>query len=74
MWMIIMFVIGVIFGCAVTVISYQRKHVGTLRIDTSDPSDGAYFFLEIESGKAKTIPNQKTILLSVNTQNYISQG
>ena len=74
MRMVIMFVIGALFGVAMTIVYYRRKHVGTLRIDTSDPSDGAYFFLEIESGKAKAIPNQKTILLSVNTQNYISQG
>lgn len=74
MWMIIMFVIGVLFGVMATIAYYQRKRVGTLRIDTSDPSNGAYFFLEIESGKAKTIPNQKTIVLSINTQNYISQG
>lgn len=74
MWMIIMFVIGVLFGVVATIVYYRRKRVGTLRIDTSDPSDGAYFFLEIESGKAEAIPNQKTILLSVNTQNYISQG
>ena len=74
MWMIIMFVIGALFGVMAAIAYYRRKRVGTLRIDTSDPSDGAYFFLEIESGKAKTIPNQKTILLSVNTQNYISQG
>ena len=73
MWMVITFAIGVLFGVVMTIGCYRQKHVGTLRIDTSDPSDGAYFFLEIESGKAKSIPDQKTILLSVNTQNYISQ-
>lgn len=71
---ILTFVIGVLFGFVLAVVHYRRKHVGTLRIDTSDPSDGAYFFLEIESGKASSIPNQKTILLTVNTENYISQG
>ena len=70
---IIAFVIGLILGCTGTVMNYRRKHVGTLRIDTSDPSDGAYFFLEIDSGKAASISNQKTILLTVNTENYISQ-
>lgn len=71
---IVMFVIGILLGAALTAIHYRRKHVGTLRIDTSDPSDGAYFFLEIEAGKADSIPKQKTILLTVNTENYISQG
>ena len=73
MWIVILFGIGVLFGVAITAVYYGEKRVGTLRIDTSDPSDGAYFFLEIDAGKAGSIPNQETILLSVNTQNYISQ-
>lgn len=71
---ILTFVIGVLIGFSAAVVYYRRKHIGTLRIDTSDPSDGAYFFLEIESGKATLIPHQKTILLTVSTKNYISQG
>lgn len=67
-------IIGVILGVGLTLLYFRHKYVGTLRIDNSDPSDGAYFFLEIKSGKAGSIPNQKTILLKVNTQNYISHG
>lgn len=73
MWMVIMFVIGFILGCSLTFFVYRKKYVGTLRIDTSDPSDGAYFFMEIEAGKANSIINRKTILLTVNTESYISQ-
>lgn len=69
---IFIFVIGILLGSIVTNAIYQKKRVGTLRIDTSDPSDGAYFFLEIESGKADKIPSQKSILLKVNLKNYIS--
>lgn len=70
---VFIFVVGILLGCIVTNVIYQKKRVGTLRIDTSDPSDGVYFFLEIESGKADKILGQKSILLTVNTQNYISQ-
>ena len=71
MLIIIIFVIGVLFGCVETSLYYRQKHVGTLRIDTSEPSEGTYFFLEIESGKANAISNQNVILLTVNTENYI---
>lgn len=63
---IVIFAVGLIVGFISTTIYYRCKHVGTLRIDQSDPSDGAYFFLEIESGKAKMIQNHNLILLTVS--------
>lgn len=72
MQIIFIFIVGFLAGCIVTAVFYRRKCVGTLRIDTSDPDDGAYFFLEVDSGKAASIPNQKTILLTVDTRSYIS--
>lgn len=74
MQIILIFVIGFVAGCAIISAIYRRKHVGTLRIDRSDPEDGPYFFLEVDSGKAASIPNQKIILLTVSNENYISQG
>lgn len=67
------FLVGMLIGCGIAVIYYERKRVGCLRIDSSDPVDGPYFFLELESGKAGYIQNHKEILLTVNTENYISQ-
>lgn len=72
MQIILIFIIGLMIGCIVTSVIYRRKRVGTLRIDTSDPTDGNYFFLEVDSGKLASISNQKTILLRVDTQSYIS--
>lgn len=72
MQVVFIFVLGFLVGCIVTTIFYRRKRVGTLWIDTSDPTDGAYFFLEVESGKAAILSNQKTILLTVDTQKYVS--
>lgn len=74
MQVIFIFVVGFLVGCIATVAFYKRKHVGTLRIDTSDPDDGAYFFLEVNSGKAASIPGQKWIVLAVDTRSYNSHG
>ncbi len=63
---IVIFAVGLIAGFILTTIYYRCKHVGTLRIDQSDPSDGAYFFLEIESGKTEMIQNHHLILLTVS--------
>lgn len=70
---VFIFIAGFIIGILATNFIYRKKHVGTLRIDNSDPSDGTYFFLEVDSGKADHIPKQKSILLNVSTKNYIPQ-
>lgn len=73
MQMVFIFILGFLAGCIVMIVFYRRKHAGTLRIDTSDPTDGAYFFLEVESRKVASILNQKSILLMVDTRTTVSQ-
>ena len=60
-------VIGFIFG------KMERHNtIGTLRIDSSDPDDGPYMFLEL-AANPEYIKQQKRITLDVSTQSYISQ-
>ena len=66
-------VIGML-GCGLLMLVFGReKPLGTLRIDTSDPDDGPYLFLEL-SCDPRLIMSQKTVLLKVNTESYLSQG
>lgn len=62
------FIIGFILG----ILRKKDKAVGTLRIDTSDPEDGPYLFLEL-STDPRALMSRKTVILDVNTESYISQ-
>lgn len=67
---ILALVIGVLIGVVATVIITQIKSVGSLRIDTSDPDDNPYLFLEL-STEVRDIYRKKYVLLKVNTNNLI---
>lgn len=64
--------IGCLIGCIATAIIFRAFKVGTLRVDTSDPDDGPYMFLEL-SKDVRTVMSKKYIVLKVNTKNFISQ-
>lgn len=69
--MIALFAIGVVVGCILTRLIFRFQSVGDLRIDTSDPDDGPYMFLEL-SKDVHTLMRQKYVVLKVNLKNYIS--
>lgn len=70
---ILILILGMLIGYVVTAI-FTTKYptVGTLRVDSSDPEDGPYLFLELETDP-KLIMSAKYITLKVNPKSYISQ-
>lgn len=70
MELIIIFGIGVLIGCALTVIICRMRSVGSLRMDTSDPDDGPYLFLEL-SKDVGVVYQRKYVTLKVNTKSFI---
>ena len=64
--------IGFAIGCLATALIFREFIVGTLRIDTSDPDDVPYMFLEL-SKDLRAIIHKKYVVLKVNTKNFISQ-
>ena len=48
------------------------KVVGTLRIDSSDPDDGPYMFLELNS-RTGDVSRRKVVTLKVSTESYLSR-
>lgn len=70
-------VIGGFVGCILTrnaMIKRSLKSlVGTLRVDTSDPDDNPYMFLEL-SKNVSDVTSRKSVILKVSTENYISQN
>lgn len=66
-------VLGVVIGWIIGRFTYKTKPIGNLRIDSSDPDDGPYLFLELSS---KSTPNllklKKYVTLEVKVENYVS--
>lgn len=67
---ILALVIGVLIGVVVTVVITRIKSVGSLRIDTSDPDDNPYLFLELTK-EVSCIYKKRYVLLKVNTHDLI---
>ena len=67
------FIGGMVFGIVVMGVVMVRRLVGTLRVDSSDPDDGPYMFLELTKS-AGEVSRKKYVLLEVNTQSYLSRN
>lgn len=65
------FLFGIACGYIVGTIGRQEKAVGELRVETSDPDDGPYLFLELHT-KPEEIMKRNHVKLTVNTKSFIS--
>lgn len=64
--------IGFMIGCVIAALIFRVFRVGTLRVDTSDPDDRPYMFLELTKN-VQAVMRKKYVVLKVNTKNFISQ-
>lgn len=72
---VIAFVFGLFIGSLFAGLLFHRKAkpvCGALRVDTSDPQDGPYLFLELTEGLDK-VANSRQVTFDVKVENYISQ-
>lgn len=52
----------------------KKEPIGKLRIDSSDPYDGPYLFLELkQSVEAVKLQDKKYVLLEVDATDFLSQ-
>ena len=68
---IIILVAGIILGYSLGVLAKSEKPVGTLRVDQSDPDDGPYLFLELETDP-REVMRRKYVNLKVLVKDYVS--
>lgn len=68
----IAFIIGAIVGGAIMWYSKKVEKVGTLKIDSSDPYDGPFMFLELDAD-VRTVRRMKKVQLDVDITSYLSQ-
>ena len=73
MEIIIALLFGLGIGCGVTIFIFRVKHIGTLRVDASDPYEKPYMFLELKKDVGNILA-KKYVLLKVNPEPYISQN
>lgn len=71
MELFVIFGIGILVGIVCTTVATRTKSVGYLRVDTSDPDDGPYLFLEL-SKDVDVVYQRKYVTLKVNTKSFIS--
>ena len=72
-WMfIIIFLLGASFGCLISEVATKTKVKGCLRIDSSDPDEPPYLFLELEESP-EVLKHKKFVTLQVDLKSYISQ-
>lgn len=71
MELIIAFTLGLVVGGVVMWWSKRVEEVGTLRIDSSDPYDGPYMFLELDKD-VRTVRRMKKVQLDVDISSYLS--
>ena len=72
MELFVIFGIGILVGIVCTTVATRTKSVGSLRIDTSDPDDGPYLFLELSKDIGE-IYRKKYVMFKVSLKNFIPQ-
>lgn len=70
-YILIGIVCGFVFGALLGSRIFNKKSVGSLVVDNSDP-DGAFLFLEINDN-INSVISKKEVTLTVKHKNYVSQ-
>ena len=70
---ILAFMIGILCGIIAENLRLKvdRKPLGTLWIDASDPTENPYMFLELPEENLADITDGKSVELTVRTRDYI---
>lgn len=70
----IIILLCIIFMLIKKMSSLKQEPIGKLRIDSSDPYDGPYLFLELkQSVEAVKLQDKKYVLLEVDSTDFLSQ-
>lgn len=71
---VVVVLLCIIFMLIKKMSSLKQEPIGKLRIDSSDPYDGPYLFLELkQSVEAVKLQDKKYVLLEVDATDFLSQ-
>lgn len=65
-------ILSMALGCLIGKFIFDKTIIGTIRVDTSDPDDKPYLFLELESDIGK-LKHGDVVCVVINRESYISQ-
>jgi hypothetical protein len=70
-----MFALGLLIGFFVAFCLFRKKpkHIGTLLVDESDPTDGPYLFLEL-SAHPEMIKRMTNVTMEVKVKKFVSSN
>lgn len=75
---IVLIAVSGFLGCLVGGLLANRKErqrsIGTLRLDQSDPAEPPYLFLELDPDGVQKIHRNKSVVLRVRIENYLSKN
>ena len=72
MFEILLVLIGILAGIAISTVSFVRKtSIGTLKLRSDDPNELPYLFVELSSDGLSRISKYKVVTMSVDVKNYI---
>lgn len=63
--------IGIIFGWVICRAQFKKKSAGTLRVDSSDPSEAPYLFLELKNEGMNMIRKGRIVIFKVDLNGYM---
>ena len=70
---VIAFIAGLLVGGLIaSIILRNKKSIGSLRVETSDP-DGPYLFLELNDGNISELLRKRHVILNVKAGDHVSQ-
>lgn len=69
---IFIFIVGFLIGGVLSLTLYKRHCAGTLRIDTSDPNESPYLFLELAE-PIEIIASKHDVSFRVDLESYLPQ-
>lgn len=73
MYEILLVIAGIALGYLLAAVIRYEEPVGAIRIDSSDPDDGPYLFLELETS-IEELKKQPSVRVRIDTKSYISQN
>ena len=66
------FALGILVGAVLTIIMTRKKSVGTLLVDTSDPTEEPLLLLDLDR-PVRDFANERHVTMKVRKSNLISQ-
>lgn len=67
----ISFSLGHVIGCFIGSSHKNEESIGTIKVDSSDPVEGPYLFIELEKDGLQKLYTKEYVMMKVDLDGYI---